>query len=224
MKVRSIVVIGGVIVLAMLAVSAWAWPQIPADAQIPIHWGPDGQVDGYGPKWVGLLGLPAVALAIVGLLAVIPRFEPRRANLERSSTAYVAIALTVVGLFAVLHVVAVMAALGSDINTTTVALAGTGVLFVVMGNFMGKTRSNWFFGIRTPWTLSSDRSWTQTHRLGGWLFIAIGIAVLVATLAFGPGVALWIMVGGLAVSVIGLFAYSYVVWRDDPARQTGVSR
>ena len=224
MKVRSIVVIGGVIVLAMLAVSAWAWPQIPADAQIPIHWGPDGQVDGHGPKWVGLLGLPAVALAIVGLLAVIPRFEPRRANLERSSTAYVAIALTVVGVFAVLHVVAVMAALGSDINTTTVALAGTGVLFVVMGNFMGKTRSNWFFGIRTPWTLSSDRSWTQTHRLGGWLFIAIGIAVLVATLAFGPGVALWIMVGGLAVSVIGLFAYSYVVWRDDPARQTGVSR
>ncbi len=224
MKIRSIVVIGGVIVLAMLAVSAWAWPQIPADAQIPIHWGPDGQVDGYGPKWVGLLGLPAVALAIVGLLAVIPRFEPRRANLERSSTAYVAIALTVVGFFAVLHVVAVMAALGSDINTTTVALAGTGVLFVVMGNFMGKTRSNWFFGIRTPWTLSSDRSWTQTHRLGGWLFIAIGLAVLVSTLAFGPMIALWVMLGGLGVSVIGLFAYSYVVWRDDPARQTGVSR
>ncbi len=224
MKVRSIVVIGGVIVLGMLAVSAWAWPQIPANAQIPIHWGPDGQVDGYGPKWVGLLGLPAVALAVVGLLAVIPRFEPRRANLERSSTAYVAIALTVVGFFAVLHLVAVMAALGSDINTTTIALAGTGVLFVVMGNFMGKTRSNWFFGIRTPWTLSSDRSWTQTHRLGGWLFVAIGIGVLIATLALGPVVALWIMVGGLAVSVIGLFAYSYVVWRDDPARQTGVSR
>lgn len=218
MKLRTFLVVSVALVLAMLAVSAWAWTQIPADAEIPVHWGPDGQVDGYGPKWLGLLGIPAVAIGVVGLLALIPRIEPRRMNLERSGTAYVAIGITVIAFFAVLHLVAVMAALGSDVDTTAVAVMGAGAMFVVMGNFLGKTRSNWFFGIRTPWTLSSDLSWTRTHRLGGWLFIGIGLAVLVATAMIGTLVGLWIMIGGLMLSIVILFGYSYLVWRDDPSR------
>jgi uncharacterized membrane protein len=202
----------------MLAVSAWAWPQIPADAQVPVHWGVDGEPDGYGPKWLGLLAMPAVALGIVGLLAAIPRIEPRRQNLERSATAYVAIGIAIVTFLAVLHVVAVLATLGSDVDITAIALFGAGALFVVMGNFLGKTRSNWFFGIRTPWTLSSERSWTLTHRLGGWLFVGIGVLVLVSTVLFGASVAIWVMLGALLVGVAGLLAYSYLVWRDDPAR------
>jgi uncharacterized membrane protein len=100
-----------------------------------------------------------------------------------------------------------------------VALISCGAMFVVIGNFLGKTRSNWFFGIRTPWTLSSDRSWTLTHRLGGWLFIGTGLAVIVATALLGPDISLWIMLGLLLTGVVGLFAYSYVAWRDDPARR-----
>ncbi len=218
MKLRTFLIVGGALIVAMLAVSAWAWPQIPSDTQIPVHWGVDGQPDGYGPKWLGLLGIPAVAVGIIGLLALLPRLEPRRENLERSSTAYVAIAIAVVAFLAGLHVLAVMAALGSQINTTAVVVAGTGVIFIVIGNFLGKTRSNWFFGIRTPWTLSSERSWARTHRLGGWLFVGIGLGVLVTTALFGATVGLWILLGGLLAGIVGLAAYSYLVWRDDPAR------
>jgi len=220
MNLRTFLIVSAVCIVAMLGVSAWAWPQIPADAEIPVHWGPDGQADGYGPKWLGLLGIPAVAAGVVALLAVIPRIEPRRTNLERSGTAYVAIAITVVAFLTGLHLVAVMAALGSEINTTSVAVIGSGVVFIVIGNFLGKTRSNWFFGIRTPWTLSSDRSWTRTHRLGAWLFVLVGVAILLATATLGPIVGLWVMLGGLLLSVVVLFAYSYVVWRDDPARES----
>jgi uncharacterized membrane protein len=218
MKVRTLVVIGGGIVIAMLAVSAWAWPQIPDGAQVPIHWGPSGEIDGYAPKAVGLLGLPALTVGLVALLALIPRIEPRRDNLRRSGTAYIAVCLTALAFMGVIHGVAVLAALGNDIDIAAIALFGSGAMFIVIGNFLGKTRSNWFFGIRTPWTLSSELSWTRTHRAGGWLFIGVGALVLLTTVVLGSEVALWVMLGSLLLGTAALFVYSYVVWRGDPAR------
>jgi uncharacterized membrane protein len=216
MKLRPVVIVGSAAVIGMLILSAWAWPQIPDGAQVPIHWGIDGTPDGYGPKWLGLIGIP---ILVVALLLVIPRFEPRRANLERSATAYVAVGIAVTLFVTALHVAAVLAALGENVNLGMVASIGIGLAFVVMGNYLGKTRSNWFFGIRTPWTLSSDRSWTRTHRLGGVAFVVIGLLVIVTALVAGPSVAIWVLLGGMAASVIGLLAYSYLVWRDDPDRQ-----
>lgn len=225
MKVRTLVIVGGALVVAMLAVSAWAWPQIPAGAEIPIHWGVDGQPDGFGPKWVGLIGIPLVGAATVGLLALLPRIEPRRRNLERSGTAYVAVGIVVIAFLAVLHLFAVLSALGNDADFTALATIGSGVLFIVIGNFLGKTRSSWFFGIRTPWTLSSERSWTRTHRVGGVAFIVVGAIVVLATIVVGVEVAMWALLGGMGAAVIGLAAYSYVVWRDDPDRSgTEVTR
>ncbi|MCC6617716.1 MAG: SdpI family protein [Chloroflexi bacterium] len=228
MKIRSLVVAGSAILLAMLALSAWAWFQLPDGAQVPVHWGPNGEPDGWGPKWLGLLGLPATAAFVLGLLALIPRFEPRLANLSRSAPAYVAIGLAVMGMLAIMHVAAVMAALGSDIDMSAVALLAAGAMFIVIGNFMGKTRSNWFFGIRTPWTLSSERSWAKTHRLGGRLFMAMGVAVVAAVALIGSEAAVWVMLAALALVIVVLFVYSYIAWRDDPARieagRTGSAR
>ena len=51
-----------------------------------------------------------------------------------------------------------------------------GLLFIVLGSCLDRVRPNWFVGIRTPWTLSSRLSWTKTHRVGGWLFVASGMA------------------------------------------------
>ena len=219
MKTRTLVIVGGALVLAMVTVSAWAWPQIPDDALVPIHWGPGGEVDGHGPKWVALIGVPLVAAAIVALLAFLPRIEPRRANLERSGTAYLAVGIAVTALLAGLHLFAVLAALGGDPDIAALATIGSGIVFVVIGNFLGKTRSNWFFGIRTPWTLSSDRAWARTHRVGGILFVGVGAAILLATVLVGPEGAIWLMLAGLLPGTIGLFVYSYLVWRDDPARR-----
>lgn len=218
MKTRTLLVVGGALVLAMVAVSAWAWPQIPDDALVPIHWGPDGEADGFGSKWVGLIGIPLVGAAVVALLAFLPRIEPRRRNLERSATAYLAVGIAVTAFLAGLHVFAVLAALGGDPDIAALATIGSGIVFIVIGNFLGKTRSNWFFGIRTPWTLSSDRAWARTHRLGGLLFVGVGAAVLLATVLVGPERAIWLMLAGLLAGTIGLVVYSYLVWRDDPAR------
>jgi len=91
------------------------------------------------------------------LLAVIPRFDPRFENLSRSSAAYLWIVGSALVFLGALQVVMALVALGWELDITTFLAIGLGALFVVIGNFLGKTRSSWFLGIRTPWTLSSER-------------------------------------------------------------------
>ena len=225
MKVRTLVVVGGALIASMVAVAAWTLTQIPAQTLIAVHWGIDGRADGYAPAWLGLLALPAIAVVVVALLAALPRIEPRRANLDRSLTAYVAVGISVIALIAVLQAALAATALGRSVDVLAVALGGIGVLLVVLGNFLSKTRSNWTIGLRTPWTLSSERSWTRTHRLGGLIFIVDGALVIATTLILGARVAIWVTFAVLAVSVVAGVVYSYLEWRRDPARhETEIGR
>lgn len=215
---RSILVVTGITALAGFIVSAWAWGQVPDGAQIPIHWGANGEANGYASKAVGLLLLPAMTLGIGTLLAFLPRIDPRRANLVRSGPAYQAIIIAVLLLMLALHVAAVISATGQHVDMARIVPIGVGMLFLIMGNYLGKTRSSWFFGIRTPWTMSSERSWTKTHRLGGYLFAAFG-AMMVVVAVIDPKSMVWALIPGLAVIVGVLFVYSYLIWRTDPDRQ-----
>ena len=221
MNRRPMVIASAIVVAAMLVVSAWAWLQLPADAQVPIHWGPDGRADGFADKTVGLFLLPIVTVAIGGLLWVIPLIEPRRENLARSATAYRATWIAVVALLGGLHALAVASALGADLDITRIVLVGTGSLFVVIGNYLPKVRPNYLMGIRTPWTLTSDVAWDRTHRLGGRLFVIEGAVLIVLGLLDVPGEALVVaFIGAIVVLVAVLFAFSYVVWRSDDARRS----
>jgi uncharacterized membrane protein len=220
MNRRPMILYSAAVVGAMTLLSTWAWTQLPAGAEVPIHWGIDGQVDGYASKDVGLFFLPVVAAAIAALLAVIPRFEPRRANLERSGKAYGAIWITVVTLLGGIHVLAVAAALGADLEISRLALFGTGVLFVVIGNYLPKVRPNYMMGIRTPWTLASDLSWTRTHRVGGRLFVIEGLVLAVlGLLDIGPEMLAIAIIAAIVVMLIVLSAYSYQVWKADPEKR-----
>ena len=88
---------------------------------------------------------------------------------------------------------------------------------VALGAVMGKIRPNFFFGIRTPWTLTSKRAWTRTHRLGGFVFIAVGLVGIVAGLLVPPA-ALIVDVGGILLGSAALAVYSWRVWLADPDR------
>ncbi len=220
MNRRPMILFSAAVVAAMTLLSAWAWTQLPAGAQVPIHWGIDGQVDGYASKEVGLSLLPVTTIAIAALLAVIPRFEPRRANLERSGKAYGAIWITVVTLLGGIHVLTVAAALGADLEISRLVLIGTGLLFVVIGNYLPKVRPNYLMGIRTPWTLASDLSWTRTHRLGGRLFVIEGLVLAVlGLLDVGPELLAVTIIGAIVVLLVIVSAYSYQVWKVDPEKR-----
>jgi uncharacterized membrane protein len=218
MRLYRLAILAGVELALMLLVSAWAWFQLADDAQIAIHWGLSGSADSFAPKAIGLFMLPALVGFEAAILLLIPRFDPRRGHLELSSTAWVGIGGAALAFMGVIHLAIVASALGADIEMGRVATVSIGVLFAVIGNYLGKTRSNWFLGIRTPWTLSSERSWLLTHRLGSRLFIGLGLMGVVLGLVAGPDVGLVALMLSVLAVVALLFVYSYFAWRDDADR------
>ena len=198
----------------MGVVTLWAWPEIPAGRQLVIHWDAAGNPDGYASKGVALLLLPILALAIALLLAVIPQIEPRRVNLARSGKPYLAAWIGIIVVLAGAQLLIVLAAVGHPANVVTIASLLVGGLLIVIGNYLGKARSNFSFGIRTPWTLSSDLSWDKTHRLGGRVFVATGAAMIIAGLTRSGTVFAVVLVVLLALIAV-VTVYSYVIWRGD---------
>lgn len=207
-----------VVVLIMVGLSAWAWVQLPADASIPVHWNAAGQVDRYGGKAEGLLLLPAVVVGVLVLFNVIRYIDPLRVNIERSGQAYRAVLLGVLFFMAVLHGGAVLSAVGYPINIGLLAAPAVGLMFIVMGNYMGKIRRNYMFGVRTPWTLASELSWNKTHRLSGKLFVLSGVLVILASL-WSSVWAFYVMTATILGTVLFTMIYSYWVWKSDPAVQ-----
>jgi uncharacterized membrane protein len=217
---RPLGIFSAVVVAGMVLLSGWAWLQLPADAQVPIHWGPDGQVNGYADKTTGLFLVPLITVGVAALMWIIPVIEPRRTNIERSAKPYAAIWIGVIGLLAAIDVVVVAAALGAQFDTTLVVFVAVGLLFIVIGNYLPKVRSNYLVGIRTPWTLTSERSWDRTHRIGGRLFVIEGVAfILLGIVRPAAEVLLVTMLGGIVLMLVFVFAYSYRVWKEDPAKR-----
>ncbi len=220
MKSRVILVIAAVVFLGSLAVSLWAWGQIPDGAQIPIHWGINGQANGWAPKSVGLLLLPGIILVMGIVFGAIPYVDPRRNHQERSTTARLWIMGAVLIVMGAVHVAATLTVVGAPVDIGRVVVVAVGGLFVVIGNYLGKVRSNWFIGIRTPWTLSSEQSWAKTHRLGGYLFMGAGLVSIVLALVTAPTVFAYGMIVAAAAAGIVPVVYSYFAWRSDPDRRS----
>ena len=218
MNLRPLAIAAVVTVGLMLGLAAWAWAQIPPGAEIAVHWGIDGQPDGYASREFALLFIPGLTVLIAGLLSFLPRIEPRADNLARSGPAYVQVAIAVLVVMVAVQLTVVLAAVGSPLSIGIVLGVAIGVMLIVIGNVMGKVRSNFIFGVRTPWTLSSDLSWNKTHRLVGRLFVLLGLTTTVVALIGGLSAFFAVVLGGIVLIVIVAFVYSYRVWRSDPAR------
>ncbi|MGE5619135.1 MAG: SdpI family protein [Sphingomonadaceae bacterium] len=206
-----------IIIAGMILLAAAVWPTAPDS--YPVHWNWAGQVDRYGGKAEVLLGFPLGTLALYLLLLLVPRVDPHRENYPRFAGAYSVIRLAITVGAALMYGVTLLAGYGAPVDTTLILFLLIGGLLVVLGNYMGKIRQNWFVGIRTPWTLSSRRSWNKTHRLGGWILIAMGLALMLAALLRSPlvfGLVTVLVVAG----VVWIIVYSYLVWRDDPDRRS----
>lgn len=211
-------------ILAILAggiFSVWAMPRLPA--QVAIHWGVDGQPNGWaGPLEAALL-MPAIAIVIGLVFLAVPRIDPRRESWDLHGSTYWLLVNFVLCFLMTIHVVVLGSALGWPLPVNRLVALGVGLLFLVLGNVMPRIRPNWFVGIRTPWTLSNDRVWRETHRIGGVCLVLAGI-LIGATGFLGRGFVPAVLIGAVAVCVIIPVAYSWVAWRRLQSTEQGAQQ
>jgi uncharacterized membrane protein len=202
-------------IATMFVLAAVMWPMSPD--LIPVHWNWAGEPDRFGGRVEGLLGLPLAAAGVYALLLFLPRLDPRRKNYAAFAVPFAMIRTAVVALLLGIDAVVILWIRGQRTHLNTVMAAEIGIALVVMGNYLPKVKSNWFIGVRTPWTLSSEASWRQTHRLAGWLFTGGGLLTFMTAL-IRPDAAPAVMIGALAASAGASVVYSYFAWRSDPER------
>jgi uncharacterized membrane protein len=207
-----------VFIAIALLVSALAWPHLAEPT--PVHWGITGEPDRWGSRAEGALMLPAIMAGLVLLMRFLPRIDPRRGNFEKMQDMYDFVVAVVAALLLGIHAMVIAAGLGHRVPIYTIIPVLIGVMLILLGNVLPRSRSNWWFGIRTPWTLSSDRVWARTHRVAGYCFVAAGLVLMTAPLL--PGVLKpYLIAGTVVVAALIPVAYSYYAWRSEPTVDTG---
>jgi len=201
------------IVALQIVIALGAFPFLPA--VVPIHWGADGQANGYASKWVNTLLFPLMSVGLYLLMRFVAGASPRLGNRENRAANAQVRATLLVGIllfFLIVQLCATAISLCIPIDMSFTMNLAISVLFIVIGNFMGKTRRNFWMGIRTPWTITSDVVWERTHRLGGWLFVAVGL--LGIPCSFVPALRFWVVVPLIVLASIGLYVYSYLCYQQ----------
>jgi uncharacterized membrane protein len=206
--------LGAAVAAAMWAFALGIYARLPQ--RIPSHWNLQGEVDGWMDKPWGPFMQPAIATLMLGLLWLLPRIDPRRANVERFAEDRRLLINLIILFMAVVQAATFAHALGWPVQVERVILASIGLLFVGLGNYLPRIRSNWFMGIRTPWTMDNERVWRATHRVGGRTFVAAGLVMALAALLPEP-LREWTAGGAIAVAVAVPLVYSYVAYRRDLA-------
>ena len=196
------------LILAIFAAAAWFYPQLPE--MVPSHWNAQGEVDGYMAKPWGVFLMPLVTLGIYLMFFALPLISPHGFRMEKFTTVVRVFQTVMVVFMSLVTVTTLLAARGDAVPISNITLAAVGMLFLILGNYMGKVRKNFFIGIRTPWTLASDEVWARTHRLGGWTFSIAGLLMMVASFTGSNfEILIWISIGAAMTPVV----YSFILYR-----------
>ena len=108
-----------------------------------------------------------------------------------------------------------------DTNSENLFMAviyfGTGLLFMIIGNYLPKVKQNNTIGIRVVWTLQDEENWSATHRFSGKLWVASGVLCMLCGL-FGESIAALVLyiVCIMAAAIVSIL-YSYLFYKKKMA-------
>ncbi|OVE35360.1 hypothetical protein CCZ20_21270 [Priestia aryabhattai] len=200
--------------ITLLTLVAWliALPHLPAT--MPIHWGANGEADGFATKINAMILTVGIMVLIYFVIAFVPRIDPRKENYKYFSKTYNILLNAVLLLFFFVNMSTILQGLGYNVPMSYIAPIMAGLVFIIIGNYLQRVRSNYFMGIRTPWTLSNETVWKKTHRLSGKIFFIGGLLILIS--AFLPdGYKSIIMWGSIVLCVAIPYLYSYVAYKKE---------
>lgn len=204
-------------VLLAAVASVLAAPSLPE--QLVTNWDASGVANDTMPRNAVLVGGPALALGVVVLFEAIPRIDPLGENIAKFSGIYDGLAVLTTGFVAYVHGLVLAWNLGYEFEIVQAISPAIAVLFVAIGFLLERAERNWFVGIRTPWTLSSDEVWRHTHDRTAPLFKAAGVVALGGLVV--PDYFLYLVVGPAVAITVFATVYSYLDYRrvgnGDPA-------
>ena len=209
MRKTEIIILG--IILFSLIIGIYFYPQMPS--KMASHWNVQGQVDGYLPKFWGLFLMPIISLGLFLLFVAIPKIDPLKYNIEKFRKYYNRFVVLIIIFLFYLYLLTIFWNISFRFNMIQLMAPAFGIFFYYCGILTEKAKRNWFIGIRTPWTLSSEKVWDKTHKIGGKLFKITGIIALFGI--FFPSYAIFfILVPGI-LAAIYVIIYSYLEYQKE---------
>ncbi len=167
------------IFVVSLVLGLWAYFALPV-SRMPVHLNFYGEVDRYGSKFSGTLLFPLMILGIGLLMLYLDRIDPMRGNVAKSKKALYPLLNGIAAFMLFMQIVFIwLVRTGASKVDSHLILIGVGLLFIFIGNYLPTIKRNFFVGIRTPWTLASDEVWRDTHRIGGWGFVLLGLWTII---------------------------------------------
>lgn len=214
MSTKLTVIISTILIVALFAVGAALWNQLPD--VMASHWDENDQVNGTMSKFWGVFLVPFMSIGLVLLLLAVPSIDPKKSNITRFRPYYNFFIVFFLVFLLYVHLLTLAWNLGfTSFSFGTALTPAMGVLFIFMGFMVQKAKQNYFIGIRTPWTLASESVWNKTHQLGGKLFIASGVIALLG-IFFPRQAYLLVLVPVLSTALVTV-VYSYLAYRREQA-------
>jgi len=207
MKKTTIIIL--LIILASFIIAIYMYPQMPD--QMASHWNTQGQVDDHMSESWGLFLMPLISIGIFLLFLLIPKIDPLKKNVEKFRKYFDWFIVLIITFLFYIYLLSLFWNLGYEFDMGFMMIPAIAVLFYFIGIMLKHAKRNWFIGIRTPWTLSSDVVWDKTHQLGSKLFKISAIIALIGI--FFNEYAIWIAIIPILVSVLYLLIYSYLEYQ-----------
>ena len=207
---KSELIIFGIIILSF-AISVYYYPQMPE--KVASHWNAEGQVNGYMSKFWGLFLMPIISVGLLLLFILIPRIDPLKSNIQQFRKYYDRFVVLIMVFLLYIYLLTIFWNSGYTFNMITFLSPAFAILFYYSGILIENAKRNWFIGIRTPWTLSSDNVWNKTHKVGGKLFKVAGIVALFAI--FFASYAIFVIIFPVIMVSIYTVAYSYFEYQKE---------
>ncbi|MFA7654014.1 MAG: SdpI family protein [Candidatus Magasanikbacteria bacterium] len=182
--------------------------------RIATHWGFNGEPNGWSSALFAAFFFPFLNLGMYLLFLVIPFLDPKKDRYAEFTKAYHIFKGFIIGLLAIVYFMVGLNGIGYYVPVGSITPVMVGLLFIIIGNYLNKFKSNWMMGVRNPWTLSSETIWNKTHRLAGKIFILAGIAM--TSEAWLP---IWLQLP-IFITIITAVAiipnvYSYILYRAE---------
>jgi len=203
-----------VVIFLSLIIGAYFYPAMPDD--IASHWNAVGEVDGYLPKSWSLFLMPLVLIACLLFIALIPSLDPLKANIEKFRGHYDNFSVVLVLFLFYIYLLTIFWNIGMKFNMMQLMAPAFTVLLYYTGILVENSKKNWFIGIRTPWTMSSERVWNKTHKVGGKLFKVAGLIALLGI--FFPYYSLLIILVPILLVAAYTAVYSYLEYNKETRR------